>query len=234
MWISSIRACRRKVEAKFVPHSAMSTSGLGLQLRNLLRDDVANHRGVPVGLREGPREYKLGLIAPDPGELDHGRIVRILVGKGSELCHEIVGDATVHERSDCPALLIESEGSRAVAARLGVDRKAVLRLYDRWRVRGDTALVTKPGRRLYSFELKLSAVQRYISGENRVALAKELDLSSSHVIAVRVGQYRAEGEEGLRPKPKGRPRKNPDVSAQGNLGVVDNMDSSGFSFITSW
>jgi hypothetical protein len=27
-------------------------------------------------------------------------------------------------------------------------------------------------------------------------------------------QYRAQGEEGLRPKPKGRPRKNPDTPPQ--------------------
>jgi transposase-like protein len=110
------------------------------------------------------------------------------------------------QREAAVALFEIGWGSRAVATRLGVGRKALLRLHDRWRVRGDTALVTKPGKRLYSFELKLSAVQRYISGESRVALAKELDLSSPHLIAVWAGQYRAEGEEGLRPKPKGRGR----------------------------
>ena len=74
--------------------------------------------------------------------------------------------------------------------------------------------MTKPVKRLYSFEFKLNAVQRYIAGETRVALAKELELSSPHLIAVWAGQYRADGEEGLRPKPKGRPRKNPDAPAQ--------------------
>jgi transposase len=71
------------------------------------------------------------------------------------------------QREAAVALFETGWGSRAVATRLGVGRKAVLRLHDRWRVRGETALVTKPGKRLYSFELKLSAVQRYISGENR-------------------------------------------------------------------
>ncbi|MDT0194526.1 helix-turn-helix domain-containing protein [Arthrobacter sp. AB6] len=74
--------------------------------------------------------------------------------------------------------------------------------------------MTKPSSRVYPFEFKLNAVQRYIAGETRVALAKELELSSPHLIAVWAGQYRAQGEEGLRPKPKGRPRKNPDTPAQ--------------------
>ncbi|MET3948697.1 transposase [Arthrobacter sp. UYCu512] len=126
--------------------------------------------------------------------------------KGSSLSEE--------QREAAVALFATGWGSRAVATRLGVGRKAVLRLHDRWRVRGDTALVTKPVKRLYSFELKLNAVQRYIAGETRVELAKELDLSSPHLIAVWAGQYRAEGEDGLRPKPKGRPRKNPDAPAQ--------------------
>jgi len=118
------------------------------------------------------------------------------------------------QREAAVALFEIGWGSRAVATRLGVGRKPILRLHDRWRVRGDTALVTKPGNRVYSFELKLNAVQRYISGETRVALAKELELSSPHLIAVWAMQYRAQGEEGLRPKPKGRPRKNPDAPPQ--------------------
>lgn len=118
------------------------------------------------------------------------------------------------QREAAVALFEIGWGSRAVATKLGVGRKAVLRLHDRWRVRGDTALVTKPVKRLYSFEFKLNAVQRYIAGETRVALAKELELSSPHLIAVWAGQYRAQGEEGLRPKPKGRPRTKPEAPAQ--------------------
>ena len=126
--------------------------------------------------------------------------------KGSSLSEE--------QREAAVALFAIGWGSRAVATKLGVGRKAVLRLHDRWRVRGDTALVTKPVKRLYSFEFKLNAVQRYISGETRVALAKELELSSPHLIAVWAGQYRDQGEEGLRPKPKGRPRTKPEAPRQ--------------------
>jgi transposase len=128
------------------------------------------------------------------------------VAKGSSLSEE--------QRESAMALFELGLSTRAVATKLGVGRNSVLRLYDRWRVSGDTALVTKPVKRVYSFEFKLNAVQRYISGENRVALAKELELSSPHLITVWAGQYRAQGEEGLRPKPKGRPRTRPEVPAQ--------------------
>ncbi|MCD5341786.1 helix-turn-helix domain containing protein [Arthrobacter sp. AK04] len=74
--------------------------------------------------------------------------------------------------------------------------------------------MTKPVKRLYSFEFKLNAVQRYMGGEDRIVLAKELELSSPHLITVWAGQYRAQGEEGLRPKPKGRPRKSFEASVK--------------------
>lgn len=45
-------------------------------------------------------------------------------------------------------------------------------------------------------------------------LAKELELSSPHPIAVWAGRYRAQGEDGLRLKPKGRPRTKPEAAAQ--------------------
>jgi transposase InsO family protein len=47
-----------------------------------------------------------------------------------------------------------------------------------------------------------------------VALVRDLELSSPHLITIWAGQYGAHGEDGLRPKPKGQPRKNPEASAQ--------------------
>lgn len=65
------------------------------------------------------------------------------------------------QREFAVALFERGWGTKAVATKLGVGTKAVLRLYDRWRVRGDTALVTKPVKWLYSFEFKLNnTVQR--------------------------------------------------------------------------
>ncbi|WP_424991480.1 helix-turn-helix domain-containing protein [Paenarthrobacter nitroguajacolicus] len=56
------------------------------------------------------------------------------------------GSSLSEEQREAAVALFEiGWGARAVARRLGVGTKAVLRLYDRWRVRGATALVTKPG-----------------------------------------------------------------------------------------
>lgn len=98
---------------------------------------------------------------------------------------------------------------QAVATRLGVSRPSVDRLYQRWRVRGRGALVTKPTKQSYSFEIKLDLVQRFIAGETQTALAKEAGLSSPVLLRTWVRQYRAHGEDALRPKPKGRPAKQP-------------------------
>jgi transposase len=118
--------------------------------------------------------------------------------RGSSLSEE--------QRQIAVALFDTGWGAKSVATKLGVGGKAVRRLYDRWRVRGGTTLVTKPTKRSFSFEFKLDAVQRYLSGETKVALAKELQLSSPQLIDKWARQYRSEGEDGLRPKPKGRPK----------------------------
>ncbi|WP_312856801.1 helix-turn-helix domain-containing protein [Arthrobacter mobilis] len=70
--------------------------------------------------------------------------------------------------------------------------------------------MTKPTKRTFSFEFKLEVVRRAIAGETQLALAQEFDLSSPRLIQKWVNTYRTEGEDGLRPKPKGRPRGTPD------------------------
>jgi transposase len=110
------------------------------------------------------------------------------------------------QRQSAVALFEIGWGDRAVSTKLGVRRSAIRRLHDRWLVRGGTTLVAKPTKRVFSFEFKLTAVQRYLSGETRADLAKEFQLSSPLLIDTWTRQYRAAGEEGLRPKPKGRPK----------------------------
>jgi transposase len=88
-----------------------------------------------------------------------------------------------------------------------VSQSAIARLYDRWRVRGDAALVSKPTKRCFSFEFKLEVVQRFLAGETKVDLAREFDLSSPKLIETWVRKYRNEGEDGLRPQRAGRPPK---------------------------
>ncbi|WP_422934000.1 helix-turn-helix domain-containing protein [Sinomonas sp. P47F7] len=69
--------------------------------------------------------------------------------------------------------------------------------------------MTKPTKRVFSFEFKLAVVQRYLAGEDKVALSRELGLSSPVLIRRWAQLYRDEGESGLRPKPKGRPKETP-------------------------
>jgi len=108
-------------------------------------------------------------------------------------------------------LFAEGYGKDAVATRLGVSRSAVGRLYDRWRIWGAEVLVPKATKRTIPFELKLELVQRFAAGEPKVALAQEHALSSPQLIEKWARTYRAEGADGLRPKPKGRPKRDPAV-----------------------
>jgi transposase-like protein len=74
--------------------------------------------------------------------------------------------------------------------------------------------VTKSTHRKFTFEFKLAAVRRFQAGESQVALAKELELSSPDLIKKWARIYRNEGEDGLRPKPRGRRISSPKAATQ--------------------
>lgn len=112
---------------------------------------------------------------------------------------------TVEQRAAAIELFDEGLACKSVASQLGVSVWAVDRLYDRWRVRGGGALVSKPSKRSFSFEFKLEVVQRFLAGETQLDLAREFDLSSPNLVRTWVRIYRREGEDGLRPKRRGRP-----------------------------
>lgn len=116
---------------------------------------------------------------------------------------------TVQQQQAAIALFVSGHGRDAVTTRLGVSRSAVGRLYDRWRIWGAEVLVPKPTKRTFPFELKREIVQRFVAGEPKVALAQEYALSSAQLIEKWARTYRVEGEAGLRPKPKGRPKRDP-------------------------
>lgn len=109
------------------------------------------------------------------------------------------------QREAAVALFDGGSGPDAVAACLGTRLNPVRRLYDRWRVRGGRTLVTKPTKRVFSFEFKLEVVRRFLAGETRLDLAREFDLSSPQLVQAWARKYRDEGEDGLRPKRVGRP-----------------------------
>lgn len=122
------------------------------------------------------------------------------------------------QRETAVALFVAGYGAKAVATRLGVSGAAVRRLRDRWRLWSAGALMNKPGKRSFTFEFKLGVVRRFVDGEaTALELAREHDLSSSKLVENWVRTYRREGEEALRPKPKGRPVKAVDTSGSGEL-----------------
>jgi transposase-like protein len=119
------------------------------------------------------------------------------------------------QRQAAVALFETGYGRDAVATRLRVSPHAVRMLQHRWRIWGDGALVTKPTKQIFSFEFKHEIVQRFLAGETKLALADEHALSSPQLVAAWVRMYRTEGEDGLRPKPKGRPKRDPDAPVRG-------------------
>jgi transposase-like protein len=113
---------------------------------------------------------------------------------------------TEQQRARVVALFEEGHGPWAVATELAVSRDAVAALSDRWRIHGGAALVPKATKRTFSFEVKRDVVQRLLAGETKLSLAQEFGIASPKTIQAWARTYRAEGEDGLRPKPKGRPR----------------------------
>lgn len=120
---------------------------------------------------------------------------------------------TESQRAAAVGLFEEGYGSHSVATHLRVSRRAVGRLFDRWRLRGGDALVGLPMNRAFPFEIKREVVRRFLAGETKVALAQEFGVASPATVAAWVRIYRREGEDGLRPKPKGRPPRDPEAPA---------------------
>lgn len=131
---------------------------------------------------------------------------------------------SLSEQQRCAAVVLfdTGYGRDAVARHLGVSANAVRDLHDRWRLHGGDALVTQPRRPAYAFEVKREIVLRFLAGESKMALAQEFDLSSPQLVATWARIVRREGEDGLRPKPSGRPRRDPDAPAQ-DLSEVEQL-----------
>ena len=110
------------------------------------------------------------------------------------------------QRGAAVAWFEQGLGDSAVSTLLGVSRWPVRRLYQRWRLRGRGALVSeKSVKPSYAFEFKLALVQRFLAGEGAMALAEEAQLSSPALLKTWARAYGRNGEDALRPKPKGRP-----------------------------
>ncbi|MEV6239409.1 helix-turn-helix domain-containing protein [Lentzea sp. NPDC051838] len=67
--------------------------------------------------------------------------------------------------------------------------------------------MVRPNGRAFPFEFKLEVVRRFVGGEaTAMELAAEYGLSSPKLVQRWVREYRREGEDALRPKPKRPPK----------------------------
>ncbi|GCB01318.1 hypothetical protein NCCNTM_49520 [Mycolicibacterium sp. NCC-Tsukiji] len=81
--------------------------------------------------------------------------------------------------------------------------------------------MVKPTKSRYSFEFKRDAVRRVIDqGATAQQVAHEYGLSSDKLVQSWVRAYRRDGDDGLRPKPKGRP---PAVSGAPAAGAMSDL-----------
>lgn len=93
--------------------------------------------------------------------------------------------------------------AKSVARALDLAPNSVQMLYERWQVRGTGALMTRD-RKQYDLETKLLIVRRHLQGASGRVLAKEYDLASPGTVTNWAKIYRRDGEDGLRPKKRGR------------------------------
>jgi transposase len=116
------------------------------------------------------------------------------------------------QRSAAVALFEQGWRYWATATHLGVSPWAVRDLHRRWGLHDRRALVGKPTKTSYTFEFKLEAVCRVVDGgATAEQLAQEHGLSSGKLVQSWVRTYRRLGEDGLKPKLKGRQPKSIDA-----------------------
>ncbi len=111
-----------------------------------------------------------------------------------------------YQREQLVECLEQGMGSRAAAKVVGVRELVRRRLYRRFQLHGRLCLVEKPIKQHYSFEIKKEVVQRHLAGETTMELAREFDISSDQLVSGWSSRWRKDGDEALKPKPKGRPK----------------------------
>lgn len=117
---------------------------------------------------------------------------------------------TAEQRVQVVAMFEQGDGFKSVARVLDLPRRPVRSLWDRWRLVGQAAVVTKKTHRRYDADLKREVVERFLAGESKMSLAAEFELSSPRIVRKWAAIYREHGPAGLDPKPVGRPRSVPE------------------------
>lgn len=119
---------------------------------------------------------------------------------------------TAEQRLAAVDLFEEGFGYRAVSSRLGVSVSAICELRSRFKIWGRAVLENKQTKQAYSFDFKLAVVRQYLDGKGTLQdLAQMHQLSSLGLLRSWIRAYRDYGQEGLRPKAKGRPKFVPET-----------------------
>lgn len=76
----------------------------------------------------------------------------------------------------------------------------------------------------YSPQVKLAAVEKFLGGALKTEVMAQFDISTRAILNKWVAIYRVEGVQGLDAKPKGRPKKNVDRSAESDAEKIFRLE----------
>ncbi len=98
-------------------------------------------------------------------------------------------------------LFDHGHGYVAAATILDVHKPSLKLLHDRWLVRGTISVMEPHQPRRIPAETKIATAKRYLNGEHKVELAKELGLASSRPIVDWAKEFRNRGDQAFAPCP---------------------------------
>ena len=113
---------------------------------------------------------------------------------------------TEQQREQLVDLFEQGLAYGAASSELRLKQEPARNLYRRWQLHGRLCLMEKRTKAVYSFEIKKEIVDRHATGETKMDLAKEFNLSSHKLVEKWAKQHREGGDEALMLKPKGRPK----------------------------
>ncbi|MGO3022369.1 MAG: helix-turn-helix domain-containing protein [Brevibacterium sp.] len=108
---------------------------------------------------------------------------------------------TVEQAKAAIELFDQGHGYAATATILNVHKPSLKLLHDRWLVRGTISVMEPHQRRRIPAETKIATAKRYLDGEHKVVLAKELGLASSRTVVDWAKKYRDKGEDAFATPP---------------------------------
>lgn len=98
-------------------------------------------------------------------------------------------------------LFDQGHGYAAAATKLDVHKPTLKLLHDRWLVRGTMSVMEPHQRRRIPPETKIATAKRYLDGEHKVELAKEVGLASSRTVVDWAKKYRDKGDQAFTSPP---------------------------------